>query len=373
MGHTQAAAGAAGVIKMVMAMRNRMLPATLHADVPSTRIDWEAGSVSLLTEARAWDPGARPRRAAVSSFGISGTNAHVILEEPETEAETEPVAEAEPPAEGAGRPVLWPLSAAGLPALRAQATRLRDLLAERPDSDPLAVAHALATTRAALSHRAVVVGTDRTELLTALDAFAQGDDVAAVRTGVARHSGRLAAIFSGQGSQRVGMGRELYAAQPGYAAAFDEVCAALDVHLDRPLAPIVFAEADSREAALLDTTQYAQPAIFACEVALFRLLEGWGMRPDVLAGHSIGEVTAAYLAGVWSLADAAALVAARGRLMQSARSGGAMASVQAPEAEVAAALPEGVDIAAVNAPDATVVSGDEAAVAAVVEAWRARG
>ncbi|MFC6137985.1 acyltransferase domain-containing protein, partial [Streptomyces spororaveus] len=157
------------------------------------------------------------------------------------------------------------------------------------------------------------------------------------------------------------------------AAAFDEVCAALDVHLDQPLAGIVFAEADSPEAALLDLTQYAQPAIFACEVALYRLLEHWGMRPDVLAGHSIGEVTAAYLAGVWSLEDAAALVAARGRLMQSARPGGAMASVQAPEADVAAALPEGVDIAAVNAPDATVVSGDEAAVAAVVQQWKTQG
>ncbi|MFI7176748.1 SDR family NAD(P)-dependent oxidoreductase [Streptomyces spororaveus] len=372
-GHTQAAAGAAGVIKMVMAMRNRTLPATLHADTPSTRIDWQAGAVSLLTQARPWEPADRPRRAAVSSFGISGTNAHVIIEEPETEPAPVAVAVVEPVAEGAGRPALWPLSASGLPALRAQAARLRDLLAGQPDSDPLAVAHALATTRAALSHRAVVVGTDRTELLTALDAFAQGDDVAGVRTGVARHSGRLAAVFSGQGSQRVGMGRELYAAQPGYAAAFDEVCAALDVHLDRPLAGIVFAEADSPEAALLDLTQYAQPAIFACEVALYRLLEHWGMRPDVLAGHSIGEVTAAYLAGVWSLEDAAALVAARGRLMQSARPGGAMASVQAPEADVAAALPEGVDIAAVNAPDATVVSGDEAAVAAVVQQWKTQG
>ncbi|WP_344551295.1 ketoacyl-synthetase C-terminal extension domain-containing protein, partial [Streptomyces spororaveus] len=184
--------------------------------------------VSLLTQARPWEPADRPRRAAVSSFGISGTNAHIIIEEPETEPAPVAVAVVEPVAEGAGRPALWPLSASGLPALRAQAARLRDLLAGQPDSDPLAVAHALATTRAALSHRAVVVGTDRTELLTALDAFAQGDDVAGVRTGVARHSGRLAAVFSGQGSQRVGMGRELYAAQPGYAAAFDEVCAALD-------------------------------------------------------------------------------------------------------------------------------------------------
>ncbi|MET8682480.1 type I polyketide synthase, partial [Streptomyces sp. NPDC004647] len=312
--------------------------------------------------------GERPRRAAVSSFGISGTNAHVIIEEPQDE----PVGSGDPvPGD---RPVPWVLSAGTAAALRAQAERLRDHIAHDTAVDAGSVGHALATTRAALDHRAVVVGANRDELLAGLDAFARGEATATVRSGHARRPGKNAFLFSGQGSQRLGMGRELYRAFAVYAAAFDEVSAELDAHLERPLREVVFADADGPDAGLLDETRYAQPALFAVEVALHRLLGSWGVVPDFLVGHSIGELTAAYLAGVWSLPDACTLVAARGRLMQAARGGGAMAAVQASEAEVLATL-EGrrAVVAAVNAPESTVVSGDGAAVEEIVEVWRARG
>ncbi|MET9935534.1 beta-ketoacyl synthase N-terminal-like domain-containing protein, partial [Streptomyces sp. NPDC006324] len=370
-GHTQAAAGVAGIIKMIMAMRHGTLPATLNVTEATRQVDWSAGAVSLLTEPRPWNTEDRPRRAAISGFGISGTNAHLILEEPPSHTEGEPAQSAVDTAPGG--PVLWPLSAAGPEALRAQAARLRDhLTTEAPDADAVAVAHALATTRAALGHRAVVVGSDRTDLLAALDAFARGDDPITVRTGVARPSGRLAVLFAGQGSQRAGMGRELYTTHPVYAAAFDEVCEKLDPLLGHSLADIVFADENSAQARLLDETRFAQPAIFATEVALYRLLTAHGLRADYLTGHSIGEITAAHLAGVWTLTDACTLVEARGRLMQAARTTGTMASLQATETEVRATLPPHIDIAAVNAPDATVVSGDTHAIDTLITTWKER-
>ncbi|MEV0603334.1 SDR family NAD(P)-dependent oxidoreductase, partial [Streptomyces sp. NPDC050315] len=373
-GHTQAAAGVAGVIKMAMAMRHGVLPQTLHVDEPSPEVDWSAGAVSLLTEPVAWERGDRPRRAAVSSFGISGTNAHLILEEPpaanELESAEEPQAAGPVPDRA---PAAWLLSAAGETALRAQAARLHGHLVRNADADPHSVGHALATTRALHGHRAVFVGADRTELLAALDAFALGETPATARSGLVARPGKTAFLFSGQGSQRAGMGRELYAAYPVFTAAFDEVCEHFDGLLDRPLRQAVFADPQTPDGSLVDETRYTQPALFAVEVALFRLYESWGLRPDLLAGHSIGEVTAAYLAGVWSLPDACALVAARGRLMQSARAGGAMAALQATEEEVRAELPGDVCIAAVNAPNSTVVSGDQAAVEETVALWKARG
>ncbi|MFH8477177.1 type I polyketide synthase, partial [Streptomyces sp. NPDC018000] len=370
LGHTQAAAGVAGIIKMVMAMRHGVLPRTLHVDQPSTKVDWTAGHVRLLTEAVEWDA-TTPRRAGVSSFGISGTNAHVILEQAPEEESAQHAAAGRPEPSG---PMLHPVSAASPAGLRAQAEHLVELL-EGGDAPRLGdVAAALATTRAQLERRAVVVGTEREDLLAGLRAVASGENAPGVVEGAVT-DGRLAFLFTGQGAQRVGMGRELAGAFPVFADALGEVCSHLDALLPRPLRDVVFAAEGSDEAALLDRTEYAQPALFAVEVALFRLVASWGVRPDVLAGHSIGEISAAHAAGVFSLADAAALVAARGRLMQALPAGGVMAAVQATEDDVRELL-DGLDdaaIAAVNGPRSVVVSGTAASVEAVVEAVKAKG
>ncbi|MEW2311544.1 SDR family NAD(P)-dependent oxidoreductase [Streptomyces sp. NPDC006864] len=354
-GHSQAASGVAGVIKMVMAMRHGMLPKSLHIDAPSPHVDWSAGEVELLTEAVPWPESGRPRRAGVSSFGISGTNAHIIVEQPQDE-ETDPPAEPMPVV-----PLL--LSAHNDAALRAQAERMGAALADagRPGLEP--AGRTLALGRAALPHRAVVVASTTAE---AIDGCAEP----ALRgTSV---GGRTAFLFTGQGSQRLGMGRELYTAYPAYAAALDAVCAELTPWLETPLLDVLFGE----DPAPLDRTEFTQAALFATEVALFRLLEGWGVRPDFLAGHSIGELAAAHVAGVLSLPDAAQLVAARGRLMQALPGGGAMLAVQAGEEEVLPLLAgreELLSIAAVNGPASVVLSGDADAVEAVGAELAARG
>ncbi|WP_141514706.1 type I polyketide synthase, partial [Streptomyces zhaozhouensis] len=370
-GHAQAAAGVGGVIKMVQAMRHGVLPRTLHADEPSPMVDWSGGAVELLTEEREWPAVAdRPRRAGISSFGISGTNAHVVIEAPEPRPAREPAAE--PPATGAP----WPLSAHSAEALAAQAERLRAHLAAHPEVPLADIGHSLATTRAAHDHRALVVAADRAELLDGLAALARGENTATAPRVPAGTPGRTAFLLTGQGAQRLGMGRELYAASPVFAAALDEVCAELDRALVRPLASVLFAPEDSADSALLDQTAYTQAALFAVETALFRLVEHHGITPDYLLGHSVGEITAAHLAGVLDLADAAALVAGRGRLMQSAREGGAMAAVEATEEQVRAAIePYGarVAIAAVNAPTSTVISGDADAVDALAGHFKERG
>ncbi|MFE9414013.1 beta-ketoacyl synthase N-terminal-like domain-containing protein, partial [Streptomyces sp. NPDC006704] len=371
LGHTQAAAGVAGIIKMVMAMHNGVLPKTLHVDAPSSKVDWTAGRVELLTEAVAWEAQG-PRRAGVSSFGISGTNAHVILEEAPAAEPAESVTAERPSAVGA---LALPVSAANAAALAAQASGLLGVLEGADAPEPADVAVALATTRAQLEHRAVVVGTGRDELVTGLRALASGEaQPGGVVRGV-RAEGRLAFLFTGQGAQRVCMGRELAAAFPMFATALDEVCAHLDPLLDRPLKDVLFAAEGSAEAALLDQTAYAQPALFAIETALFRLAEALGVRPDLLAGHSIGEISAAHAAGVFSLADACTLVAARGRLMQALPEGGVMAALQTTEEEALTLLEgiEDVTIAAVNGPRAVVVSGAATSVDKVVEAVRAQG
>ncbi|WSW50633.1 SDR family NAD(P)-dependent oxidoreductase [Streptomyces platensis] len=370
-GHTQAAAGAAGVIKMVMALRHGVLPKTLYVDEPTPHVDWSAGAVRLLTEARDWPETGRPRRSGVSSFGISGTNAHVILEQaPEGEPATEeaPVASAAP---AAAAVLPWVLSARSRQALAAQARELASFVADRPDLDPVDIGFSLATSRAALEHRAVVFGTGRAEFLAHVEELAErGADATGALCGVAG-DGRVGVLFTGQGAQRLGMGRELYESYPVFARAWDEVCAELDPRLPRPLREVVWGE----DQHLLHQTQYAQAALFTVEVALYRLLRSWGLTPDVLLGHSIGEVTAAYLAGVWSTADAAQLVAARGRLMQALPDGGVMVSVRASEDEVAPLLADQdlVGIAAVNGPESLVLSGAEDAVEQVVAALEADG
>ncbi|UYB43885.1 SDR family NAD(P)-dependent oxidoreductase [Streptomyces sp. Je 1-4] len=378
-GHTQAAAGAAGVIKMVMALQHGVLPKTLYVDEPTPHVDWSAGEVRLLTEARDWPATGRPRRSGVSSFGISGTNAHVILEQapeaaPEQAPELEPAPEAGPVESAA--PVTpavlpWVLSARSRDALAAQARALMPFVADRPDLDPVDIGFSLATGRAALEHRAVVFGTGRDELLACVEELAErGADAAGALCGVAG-DGRVGVLFTGQGSQRLGMGRELYETYPVFARAWDEVCAELDPHLPRPLREVVWGE----EQQLLHQTQYAQAALFTVEVALYRLMRSWGLTPDVLLGHSIGEVTAAHLAGVWSLADAAKLVAARGRLMQALPTGGVMVSVRASEDEVVPLLDgrDQVGIAAVNGPESVVLSGAEAELETVIAALEAEG
>ncbi|MFJ4658842.1 type I polyketide synthase [Nocardia sp. NPDC088792] len=337
LGHTQAAAGVAGVIKMVMALRHGLLPKTLHVDQPSTHVDWSAGAVELLTEQSAWPATDRARRGGVSSFGISGTNAHVILEQfPETY---------QPPRDIPAADVPWVVSAKSPKALQEQVTRLRTFVAQRAALSPFDIAHTLSQ-RTQFPHRAVLL--------------AGSDGVSEIARGTALE-GPSAFLFSGQGAQRAGMGHELYERFPAFAAAFDEICALFDTGLDRPLREVIRTEPD-----LLEQTGYTQPALFAVEVALFRLLESWGVTPDFVAGHSIGELAAAHVAGVLSLADACTLVAVRGRLMQNLPAGGAMVAIRASEAEVLPVLSQRVNIAAINGPNSVVVSGDQDAVEEVV-------
>ncbi|MEU3955575.1 beta-ketoacyl synthase N-terminal-like domain-containing protein, partial [Streptomyces achromogenes] len=367
LGHTQAAAGAAGLIKTVLAMRHGQVPATLHVDAPTPHVDWSSGAVELVTAQRPWPETGRARRAGVSSFGVSGTNAHVILEHPEPATESEPESPSGPEASGppAGTPLPFALSARGEAALRARAA---DLLPLADEADLLDLAHSLATTRAALPDRAVLVAADRAELRAALHDLASG-----TTPPTARADGELAFLFTGQGSQRPGMGRELAAAHPVFADALDDICAHFDLQLARPLKEILFAAPGTPEAALLHRTEYAQPALFALEVALYRLLESWGLAPDQLAGHSVGEIAAAHVAGVLTLQDATILVAARGRLMQALPEGGAMLAVRAAEDQVTPLLTARTGIAAVNGPGAVVVSGDAADVELIAAELAARG
>ncbi|AOS63739.1 type I polyketide synthase [Actinoalloteichus hymeniacidonis] len=353
LGHTQAAAGVAGVIKMIMSMRHGVLPRTLHAGEPSTMIDWSAGAVRLLAEEQAWPAG--PRRAAVSSFGVSGTNAHVIIEAPQDAPK-----QAGPAADDG--PVALVLSGQSPEALRANAVRLAEHLVARPDQRAVDVAFTLGVCRTAGRMRVAVPA----GAVTAAGLVASASDDGSV---VEAREVRTAFLFTGQGAQRVSMGLRLDAAFPMYARAFDEVCAVLDPLLGRPLREVL------EDAEALDTTEYAQPALFAVEVALVALLASWGVRPDVVAGHSIGELAAAHAAGVFSLADACTLVAARGSLMQQCPAGGAMVSVTASESEVRPLVDgvDGVAVAAVNGERAVVLSGDAEAVGVVAEKLAAAG
>ncbi|MFI0822800.1 type I polyketide synthase, partial [Streptomyces sp. NPDC021115] len=342
-GHTQAAAGVAGVIKTVMAMRHGVLPRTLHVDAPSSHVDWTAGDVELVRDNTAWPATGRPRRAGISSFGVSGTNAHVVLEAaPLAEWPAEDV-------EAVPGVVPWVVSAKTEAALDAQVDRVRSAAAEHALAS-LDVGVSLVAGRSVFEHRAVLVASEEGVVEAARGAVGQGS---------------LAVVFSGQGAQRLGMGRELYGRFPVFAQALDVVLA----HLDDSVRGVMWGE----DAEALNGTGSAQPALFAVEVALFRLMESFGVRPDFVGGHSIGEVAAAHVAGVLSIEDACRLVMARSRLMQDLPSGGAMVAVQATEDEVRPLLSERVSIAAVNGPSSVVVSGDEDAVLEVAARFEAGG
>ncbi|MEU1669269.1 type I polyketide synthase [Streptomyces sparsogenes] len=367
-GHTHAAAGVAGVIKMVMALRHGRLPATLHVDEPTSHVDWGTGTVRLLTEPVEWTRGEHPRRAGVSSFGISGTNAHVILEEA-----TQP-----PAATGGERPgdrlTPWVVSARGQGALRDQARRLLDATA---DGDPKAVGWSLVTSRAVFDQRAVITGRDTETLRAGLAALAAGEDHPALvrREAGVPASGSRVFLFSGQGSQRPGMGAGLHERFPVFADTFDEICALLDPHLDHPLREVVFAT-HPHHTDLLNHTTYTQAGLFALQVALTRLLQHCGLHPDAVIGHSIGEITAAHIAGVLTLEDACRLVAARATLLGTLPPGGAMTALEATPEEATEALApyDGhVTIAALNAPTNTVISGPADLVTNITTTWKERG
>ncbi|MFI0904496.1 SDR family NAD(P)-dependent oxidoreductase [Streptomyces sioyaensis] len=359
-GHAQAAAGVAGVVKMVQALRHGVMPRSLYADNPTTEVEWSSDTVELLAESREWEGAdGRPRRAGVSAFGISGTNAHVILEEfaPET-PETSEGAESAVPWADVAVPLV--LSGKTPDAVRGQALALREHLASHPELPLPQVSRELATCRTTFEHRAVVTG-DREGVRAGLG------DVSPVLAG----SGRVAAVFSGQGAQRAGMGRQLAEHFPVFDEALKEVCGHLDPELGRGLREVMWSDDPEQ----LGRTECAQPALFAFEVALARLWQSWGVSFTAVVGHSVGEIAAAVVAGVLTVPDAARLVVARGRLMQSLPDGGAMLAIAAGEDEVTATLGDSVllGIAAVNGPEAVVVSGARDEVARVGEIWRERG
>ncbi|MER7339117.1 type I polyketide synthase [Streptomyces sp. NPDC000075] len=380
-GHTQAAAGVGGMIKMIMALRHGVLPATLHVDRPSRHVDWDSGAVRLLTEARPWTgaPG-RPRRAGVSAFGISGTNAHLILEQapaPAPEQTSAPAPEQAPeqtsaPAPGeAGAPahdgtprsVPWVLSARSPEALREQALRLRDHVAADPDLPLAGVGRALVTTRSLFDHRRVVVGADRDGLLAALTAAAEGDGAAAP----ARPGGKTVFVFPGQGSQWVGMGRELWETSPVFARRMRECADALAPHVDWSLHEVLGDEG------ALERVDVVQPALWAVMVSLAELWRSYGVRPEAVVGHSQGEIAAACVAGALSVEDAAKVVALRSRAILALSGLGGMVSVELPADAVRARLTDGLSVAAVNGPSSVVVSGDVAALEALLAACEADG
>ncbi len=404
-GHAQAAAGVAGVIKMAMALRHEQLPRTLHADVPSSQVDWTLGNVSLLTESVQWPRGGEPRRAAVSAFGVSGTNAHLILEEAPDAGEHKAIAsdgagtgagvglstgagagasnarklaraaqayapDGDHPSHGeelplcfaTGAPVPWVLSGKTLGALREQAVRLREWVEDRPQGELLDVGYSLAATRSAFERRAVIVGDTREELLSGLDTLASGEAASNVIQGVAGSgSSRPVFVFPGQGSQWAGMAIELMDGSPVFAQHIGACESALGPHVDWSLTGVLRGEDGAPPLERLDVLQ---PVLFAVMVSLAGLWRACGVHPAAVVGHSQGEIAAAHVAGGLSLQDAAQLVARRSKVLCAALGTGEMASIALGARKLAGLLKpwEGrVFIAACNGPSSTVVSGESQA------------
>ena len=367
-GHAEGAAGIAGLIKAALCLQHRTIPRSLHCGSPNSLVDWSALPVRVAAEARSFRPApGGGRYAGVSSFGFSGTNTHVVL--------TEAPAAAEHP-HAPQRPAhAFVLSAKGPEALRQQAARLRAHLDHADACDLGDLAFSLAT-RATMEHRLVIVAESVETLSASLDAAAEGREVAGITRGRAATVPReRALLFTGQGSQTPGMGRALHATWPAFAEAFDRAAELFDGELERPLKEIMWSEPGSPEASLLDRTDYTQPALFVFELALASLWRAWGLEPDLLAGHSIGEIAAACLAGVFSIEDAASLVAARGRLMQALPAGGGMAAIATTEAEalsVLAPYASELSLAAINGPAQVVLSGALGPLAEVVKTFEER-
>ncbi|MBC3988897.1 acyltransferase domain-containing protein, partial [Streptomyces sp. AC563] len=356
-GHTQAAAGVGGVIKMVMAMRHGVLPKTLHVGEPSEHVDWSAGAVSLLTESTPWPETGERRRAGVSSFGVSGTNAHVILEQA---PEAEPAGDSE--AEVTDGPVAWVVSGRSQEGLRAQAERLREFVAERPELDAADVARSLVLTRSVLEHRAVLVGRDRDTLLSGLSAVTEKSARPGVVVGESTPPGRSVFVFPGQGAQWVGMAVGLLDSSPVFAQAVAECEAALSAYVDWSLTDVL---RGAEGAPGYDRVDVVQPVLFAVMVSLARLWRSVGVVPDAVMGHSQGEIAAACVAGALSLEDAAKVVALRSRAIAGGLAGrGGMVSVGLPvdqARERIAGWDGAISVAAVNGPGSVVVAGDPGA------------
>ncbi|WP_042411513.1 type I polyketide synthase, partial [Streptacidiphilus carbonis] len=379
-GHTQTAAGMAGVIKMVLALQHQELPRTLHADEPSPHVDWTAGEVRLLQEPVAWPANGRPRRAGVSAFGVSGTNVHAILEEAPLVAE---LADEETAArsEGARLPVLtgafaWSVSARSRAGLIAQAGRLSEFVLARPELDAAEVGWSLVASRSVFEHRAVVVGRDREELLSGLSAAAAERPATGVVTGTVPAGGgggRVVFVFPGQGSQWVGMGRELASSSPVFAARLAECEQALAPYADWSLGDVL---AGRDGAPGFDRVDVVQPVLWAVMVSLAAVWQAAGIEPAAVVGHSQGEIAAAVVAGALSLEDAAKVVALRSRALIALSGRGGMLSIAESVDAVRARMVtwDGrVSVAAVNGPEATVVSGDPEALAHVLAACERDG
>ncbi|MEH0420578.1 SDR family NAD(P)-dependent oxidoreductase [Streptomyces sp. B21-083] len=375
MGHTQAAAGVGGIIKMVMAMRHGTVPPTLHAEQPTPTVDWSAGAVELVTEAVAWPETGAPRRASVSSFGISGTNGHVVLEQAGPEPEAAPQGEADPSdAAEPGLPAAlpWPVSARSREALRAQARRLAAHLDTHPGQRPLDVGHALATTRAALEHRAVVIAADEDGFLRGLRSLAEDTPDPGVLRGTGAPGADTAFVFPGQGSQWTGMAAELLDSAPVFAERIADCARALAPHTDWSLTDVL---RDAPGTPPLDRVDVVQPALWAVMVSLAELWRSYGVEPSAVVGHSQGEIAAAVVAGALSLEDGAQVVALRSQAIAALAGAGGMASVPLPVDEVRALLTDWdgrLSVAAVNGPASVVVSGDQPALDELIDRLTAR-
>jgi acyl transferase domain-containing protein len=361
-GHAGGAAGIAGLLKTILAIENSMMPPSLNYAGPSPGIDLDGLGLRVNTTLTPWSAGDGPRRAGVSSFGMGGTNAHVIVEQ--APAQLDSVA-----ADRADAPLAWVVSGRSEQALTSQAARLLAHVTGDPGLGAAEVGWSLATTRSVFEHRAVLVGADREALLAELAGLAAGNPGAGAVLGRAATTGKTVFVFPGQGGQWPGMGAALYGRFPVFARAFDEAATMLDGHLRLPLRDVIRGD----YAELADSIEFAQPRLFAIEVAMAALLQHWGVVPDTVLGHSVGEITAAYVAGVISLGDAARIVAGRCRLMAGLPAGGVMVAVAAGESEVVPLLTEGVEIAAINSPNAVVISGAAAPVGAVADLFAQQG